>query len=64
MGGFMPEYRIYVLDDAGHSSQPPWTVTCNDDNKVQAEARKKLLDGSALEIWCGERKVATIKPTA
>ena len=57
----MPEYRIYVLDDRGHSSQPPWTVTCGNDIEAQREARR-VLDSHALELWCGERKVATIKP--
>ena len=57
----MPEYRIYQLDDAGKSSEPPALGVFKDDNQAQMNARV-LLGESALEIWCADRKVATLKP--
>ncbi len=59
----MPEYRIYRMDrTAERSSTPPVVVICEDDGEAEHEARK-MLDGHALEIWHGPRKVGTIKPT-
>jgi hypothetical protein len=59
--GSMPYYRIYLMDDKGHSSEPPRTTLCDNDDEAQDVARQ-LLDGHALEVWCGDRKVATLKP--
>lgn len=56
----MPEYRVYELDDKGRSSRPPSIGIWKDDVEAQMNARA-LLGSRALEIWCGERKVATIK---
>jgi hypothetical protein len=57
----MPEYRIYELDDKGHPSRPPSIGIWKDDIEAQINART-LLGSRALEIRCGERKVATITP--
>ena len=57
----MPEYRIYQLDDAGESSEPAAVGVFKDDNEAQMKARV-LLGECALEIWCADRKVATLKP--
>ena len=57
----MPEYRIYQLDDKGQPSQQPSGVGIwNDDAEAKTNALL-LLDGHAIEIRCGERKVATIQ---
>ena len=57
----MPEYRIYQLDNKGQPSRQPSGVgVWKDDNEAQTNALL-LLDGHAIEIWCGERKIATIK---
>jgi hypothetical protein len=61
MGGSVPDYRVYQLNQGGHISEPPHVLTCKDDEEAQREARK-LLVSQALEIWCGSHKVATIKP--
>lgn len=58
---FTPEYRIYELDDKGQSSEPPSVEIWKDDNEAQKNARM-LFGSRAFEIWCGERKVGTIKP--
>lgn len=59
----MPQYRIYQLNDEGHSFRLPLFGTWRDDQDAIANARM-LLDSHNLEIWCGSRKVATIKPDA
>lgn len=57
----MPAYRIYELDRDGHSSQQPISATCKDDEEAKLMAHD-VIDERALEIWCGDRKVVTIKP--
>ena len=57
----MPEYRIYELDAKGQSFRPPSVGIWKDDNEAQTNART-LLGERAVEIWCGDRKVATIEP--
>ena len=59
----MPEYRIYELDDRGRLLVPPSVGVWKDDTEAQMNART-LLGSRAFEIWCGERKVGTIKPGA
>jgi hypothetical protein len=59
----VPEYRIYELDDQGNLSKRPSIGIWKDDVDAQTNART-LLGNRAHEIWCGERKVATIKPGA
>jgi hypothetical protein len=58
----MPADRIYELDDNGKSSRPPSVGIWKDDSEAQTNAQT-LLGKSALEIWCGDRKVATLKPS-
>ena len=57
----MPAYRIYELDEDGHSPRLPISATCKDDEEAMLMAHD-VLDERRLEIWCGHRKVATIKP--
>ena len=58
----MPEYRIYELDDTGQSFRLPSVGIWKDDSEAQTNART-LLGKRALEVWCGDRKVATLKPS-
>ena len=58
----MAHYRIYELDRDGLLSQQPVSATCKDDDEAKLMARD-ILDTHALEIWCGKRKVGTLKPT-
>ena len=58
----MPEYRIYQVNDVGKSSDPPAVGVFKDDNEAKTNARI-LFSRVALEIWCGDRKVATLKPS-
>lgn len=59
----MPEYRVYELDEQGNLSQQPSIAIWEDDIEAQIKART-LLGDLAHEIWCGDRKVATVKPGA
>jgi hypothetical protein len=62
----VPEYRIYELDDQGNLSKQPSIGIWKNDTDAQINARlllgSRLLSSGALEIWCGDRRVATIKP--
>ena len=62
-GAVMLKYQIFKLDDEGRSSGSPYIGIWRDDNEAQTNAGI-LLGSQAFEIWCGERKVATIKPEA
>ena len=41
--------------------KPPWIAIWKDDIVAQL-ATRALLGSHTVELWCGERKVATIKP--
>jgi hypothetical protein len=58
----MTDYRIYLLNDAGHVEAPPRIVRCNDDSTALRRARK-FVENHPLEIWDLARHVGTIKPT-
>jgi hypothetical protein len=53
----MADYRLYRLDKDGHVQGPPVIVNCDDDEAAMAEA-KQYVDGVAIEIWDGGRRVA------
>src|SRR5205814_177089 len=51
------EYRAYVVGEDGHFIRAVQLV-CSDDSAARAEA-KRLVDGHDIELWQGDRKVAT-----
>jgi hypothetical protein len=55
----MPEYRLHVVDNDGHSVGPLFIVTCDDDEQAIDRARKLKKD-FAVEVWHAERLVAQI----
>ena len=57
----MPEYRLYQLDKSGHIGGPPQEWELDDDQQALAKA-KQLVDGKALEVWSGARRIARIEP--
>ena len=57
----MPDYRLYVLSDDGHITQPPKVINCPDDAAAVARA-KQLLDGHAIEIWQAARHLGRLDP--
>lgn len=55
----MDNYQFYLLDRRGYSAGPPRVAPFKDDEAALAEARKTLSD-QTIEIWQGERCVATL----
>ena len=53
----MAEYRAYILDEDGHiSGAIPFL--CPDDEAAKKYARQ-LVDGHDVELWQGDRQIAT-----
>ena len=57
----MHSYRAYVLNADGHVIDRI-DLSCRDDESAKARARE-LVDGRAVELWDGGRKVATFEPS-
>ncbi|MBI5323075.1 hypothetical protein [Bradyrhizobium sp.] len=55
----MSNYQFYLLDRQGRTARPPRIAPFMDDAAALAEARKALGD-QTIEIWQGERCVATL----
>jgi hypothetical protein len=55
----MINYQFYLLDRQGRTARPPRVASFKDDQAALAEARKSLGD-QTIEIWQGERCVATL----
>jgi hypothetical protein len=53
----MAEYRAYILDEDGHVCRAVEFV-CPDDETAKASARQ-LADGHDVELWQGDRPIAT-----
>jgi hypothetical protein len=56
----MPDYQVYVVDDAGRILAAPEVVTCDDDQRALRKA-KSLANGHDLEVWQGARIVGRIE---
>lgn len=52
-------YQFYVLDRQGRTARPPRIAPFKNDEAAMAEARKALSD-QTIEIWQGDRCVATL----
>ena len=52
-------YQFYVLDRQGRTARPPRVAAFRNDEAAMAEARKALSD-QTIEIWQGDRCVATL----
>jgi hypothetical protein len=55
----MHNYQFYLLDRQGRTARPPRVASFKDDKAALAEARKALGDHT-IEIWQGDRCVATL----
>ena len=55
----MGNYQFYLLDRQGRTARPPRVAPFRDDAAAVAEARKALGD-QTIEIWQGDRCVATL----
>ena len=58
-GANMDNYQFYLLDRFGITARPPRVASFKDDEAALAEARKTLSD-QTIEIWQGDRCVATL----
>ena len=54
----MPDYRLYVLDAAGHIGAAEWIEAKSDDEAIAFARGKK--HGRPSELWDRNRLVATI----
>ena len=55
----MNNYQFYSFDRHGRTARPPRFAQFSDDKAALAEARKALHD-QTIEIWHGDRCVATL----
>lgn len=53
------EYRIYRLDGSGRIAFVPDVIVCEDDAAAIFRAQRDI-NGYALEIWAGARRVALV----
>ena len=58
----MVEYRAYILDRDGHIMRYE-PIVCTDD-EAAIVAAKRLVDGHDVELWQGDRKLATLARNA
>jgi hypothetical protein len=56
-------YRAYILTNDNYVRAPPTIITAPNEREAVEEA-SHLLDGTAIEIWCGNRLVARLEPAA
>ncbi|CAN7300949.1 hypothetical protein LJR220_001547 [Bradyrhizobium sp. LjRoot220] len=56
----MGEYQAYVTGDDGQIERRI-DLACADDDAAKERA-EALVDGHAIELWQGDRKIATFEP--
>lgn len=57
----MPDYRAYVIGDDGHIIRRIDLIACANDD-VAKEKAKQLVDGYAIELWDGARRITRFDP--
>jgi hypothetical protein len=57
----MFDYRVYLIDRAGHVVAPARILRCEDDEAAMAEAQR-YVDGRTVEVWRGAQHVGVIPP--
>lgn len=55
----MDGYRVYILNDDGHISQPPKEITGEDDDDAIEQA-KAVLNGHDVEVWRRDRLIVRL----
>ena len=58
----MQEYRVFLIDQNGRIAEPAQILECADD-KAAVEQARQYLDGRAVEVWNGARRVVHLDPT-
>lgn len=56
----MREYKAYVLGQDGHIFSRV-DIVCEDEDTAKQRA-EQLVDGHAVELWEGARRIARFKP--
>jgi hypothetical protein len=56
----MAHYRLYILDEADHILRRE-EFELPDDQQALTKA-KQFVDGKALELWSGAKRIARIEP--
>jgi hypothetical protein len=56
----MPDYRAYLLDEAGHISHPPKIIAAETDDEA-VEAAMPFVNGHDVELWHLDRRVALLR---
>lgn len=59
----MPEYRAFKLDPIGNIVGPAACFDCAADDEALEKVRTEL-DGYAVELWAGDRRVGLAVPEA
>ncbi len=54
--GPMQQYRLYVLDGAGHVASAPYEFEAPND-AVAMKVAEAWREGREIELWCRDRKV-------
>jgi hypothetical protein len=57
----MQQYRAYQIDQAGNIIGPALCFECTGDDMAIEKVRSEL-DGYAVEIWAGDRRVGFAVP--
>ena len=58
-GRQMPDYQAYLIGEDGHIKQRI-DLVCADDDAARERA-ESLVDGHAVELWCGERLMTRLE---
>jgi len=58
----MTNYQFYLLDRQGRTARPPRIAPFEDDEAALVEAWK-MLEDQTIEVWQGDRCVATFLRT-
>ncbi|TGN90918.1 hypothetical protein EOW77_0003535 [Bradyrhizobium yuanmingense] len=56
----MQEYKAYIVDKGGHITERI-DLICEDEDVARGRA-KQLVDGHAVELWQGNRKIDRFDP--
>jgi hypothetical protein len=57
----MQEYRIFLIEKNGHIAEAATILKCPDD-QAAVEQAQQYLNGRAVEVWRGARRVIHLDP--
>jgi hypothetical protein len=57
----MQEYRIFLIDKNGRIAEPAKILECPDD-QAAIEQAQQYLNGRAVEVWNGARRIVHLDP--